>query len=520
MWTVAVIVGGLVIAGMILSSVPRAPKSTRPFIVLAALGVLFAAVFASSFRYVGENQVGIVIKNVGASLPPGQIIATAGEKGPQAGVLPPGWHSWLWPVIYDVQVERIIEIGQDEIGILTARDGQPLPAGSVYAPEWADGEVKNMLNAQYFLTDGGGYKGPQASVLTPGKHRLNTRLFAVEKAPVTNVRESEAGVVKSNVGDVVSMSEQSSGKLVPKGNRGIWTEPYGVGKYYLNPKAYEITIVSTRNHTVQYTKSKGTGVAEQREITVRSSDGFTFPVDVRVEYTILPENAPIVIAHFQDAESEALNARLHSKVRSVFRNNAETLKALDYVNSRSQQESQSEAKLAELMLEDGLTITGVRIGDVGDEQTLGPLLKTQTDREIALQEQVTFQEQQRAAEQQKALTRTQQEALEEKRLATAQYQVQIAEQQKQQRIIAAQAEAESIRIEAEAQAEAFRVIAMQIGQGNAALMELMKIIGERGIAITPRVMVTGGQSGSSNAETTALIGTMLDSMVSKEPAQN
>lgn len=514
MWTFAVIVGGVVVAGAILSSIPSASKSARPFIVVAALLAVLAGVFASSFRHVGENQVGIVIKNVGANLPTGQIIATNGEKGPQAEVLPPGWHSMLWPVIYDVHVEQIIEIGQDEIGILTARDGQPLPSGSVYAPEWADDEVKKMQNAKYFLTEGGGYKGPQTTVLTPGKHRLNTKLFQIEKVPVTNVASATVAVIKSNVGLEPAPTLGVEEPLVARNERGIWRIPLPPAKYYLNTKAYEFVMISTQKKTVRYIKAHSQG--EEREITVRSSDGFTFPVDVRVEYEIARSDAPIVVAHFGN-DGAVLQERINSAVRATFRNNAEGVKALDYVRQRSLQESQSEKALAMEMKSYGITVTAVRIGDVGDEQTLGALLKTQTDREIALQEQMTFQEQQRAAEQRKALTRTQQEAEEEKRLATAQYQVQIAEQEKQQRIIAAQAEAESIRIEAEAQAEAFRVIALQIGQGNAALMELLKIIGERGISITPRVMVTGGGTNASDAQTTALIGTMLDSMVSQEP---
>jgi uncharacterized membrane protein YqiK len=516
MWTIAVILLGLTIAVGILSTIPRLARPLRPVAGGAALLVVALAIFGASFRYVGENQVGIIVKNVGASLPSGQIIATAGEKGPQARVLPPGWHPWLWPVIYDVQVESIIEIDQDEVGIITTTDGQPLPDGQVYAPEWSDDQMKRMADAEYFLTEGGGFKGPQTTVLTPGKHRLNTRLFRVEKHPVTNIAKAEVGVVKSNVGRAPVRDERSVEGLVPRGTRGIWSEPYGEGKYYLNPKAYEVTIVSTRERTIQYTKGSAQG--EEREINVRSSDGFTFPVDVRVEYEIRPEDAPLIVANFQDAESDSLKNRLHSSVRSVFRNNAESLKALDYVNSRSQQEVQSRERLIQEVSAFGLSINGVRIGDVGDELSLGTLLKTQTDRELAIQQQITFQEQQRAAEQRKALTRTEQEAEEERRLATAQYEVQIAGEQKQQRIIGAEAQAESIRIEAEAQAEAFRVIAQQIGAGNAALMEMLKVIGERGIQITPRVMVSGERSGEGSAETTALIGTMLDSMVSRDTA--
>ena len=210
---------------------------------------------------------------------------------------------------------------------------------------------------------------------------------------------------------------------------------------------------------------------------------------------------------------------MNSAVRAIFRNNAEGVKALDYVQQRSHQESQSLKMLQEEMQKIGVTITGVRIGDVGDKESLGELLKTQTDREIALQEQLTFQEQQRAAEQKKQLTKTEQEAEEEKRLATASYEVQIAEQDRQKIVIKAEADAEAVKIKAEAQADAYKLIAEQIGKGNAALIEVLKVVGESGISITPRVMVNGQAGATGDAETTALIGTMLDSMVSKTPQQ-
>ena len=206
-------------------------------------------------------------------------------------------------------------------------------------------------------------------------------------------------------------------------------------------------------------------------------------------------------------------AKLNSTVRAIFRNNAEGVKALDYVNQRSTQESKSLEMIAHEMSRMGVTITGVRIGDVGDEETLGKLLNTQRDREIAVQEQITFQEQQKAAMQQKELSKTTQEAEEEKRLATASYEVKIAGQEKDKRIIEAQANAEAVEIEATAQANAYKMIADQIGKANAAMIEVLRVIGENGIEITPRVMVAGSSDGTSNSETVALIGTMLDQMV-------
>jgi regulator of protease activity HflC (stomatin/prohibitin superfamily) len=489
--------------------------------LVAAAVVLFVAFTLASFRLVKEDQVGIVTKNIGwTSLPPGKIIATNGEKGPQASVLPPGWHPWYWPFIYEIDNVPLVEVPAGQIGLLEAADGNPLPEDATYAPEWPAGEEKRMAeNAEYYLTDGGGYRGPQTSVLKPAKYRINPKLFKIKMVPITTIEKAQVGVVKSNVGQ--RASGEGVGMLVNRGERGIWREPLTPAQYYLNTDAQEVTIISTQMRIVHFTMaaaSRTGSSGDEREIIVRTSDGFTFPVDVRIEYEIKPQDAPLLVASVGD-DKDGLRQVMDSRVRAIFRNNAENVKALDYVKQRSHQESQSLKMLQDAMSKIGVTITGVRIGDVGNEETLGSLLKTQTDREIALQEQETFREQQRAAEQKKLLTKTEQEAEEEKRLATASYEVQIAEQRQKQRVIQAEAEAKAIQIQAEAQANAYQLIASQIGSSNAALIELLKIVGERGISITPRVMVVGqgGASGQGDGQTTALIGTMLDTMIDRTP---
>jgi uncharacterized membrane protein YqiK len=182
--------------------------------------------------------------------------------------------------------------------------------------------------------------------------------------------------------------------------------------------------------------------------------------------------------------------------------------------------------LVDQMARFGVTITAVRIGDVGDEESLGDLLKTQTDRELAKQELITFQEQQKAAEEQKKLNKAKQESEEERRLATAAYAAKIAQETAKQKVTEAEGEAQAIMVRAKAQADAYQQIAQQIGKTNAAMLEMLKIVGERNIQIAPRVMVIGGGAGSggaSNGETVALIGTLLDTLVTREedeaPAQ-
>jgi uncharacterized membrane protein YqiK len=520
---------GVVLAGMIVASTV---KLQSPQLRLAGIGVavlVLLSFFAlASFRYVGEDKIGVVTKNVGfRSLPPGKIIATNGEKGPQAEILPPGWNLGYWPFIYDIDMEDMTTIPEGQVGLLSASDGLPLPPDTTFAPEWDPKAVGNMAqDAEYFLTEGKGYKGPQASVLAPGKYRINPKLFTIEIAPATTIAKATVGVVKSNVGapPIVPEAQLAAGadvdqlKLVAEGKRGIWRNPLLPGQKYINTKAYEVTPISTMTHVIRYTVSQGqrADIDEESEIMVRTSDGFTFPVDVRLEFAIQPQDAPLVVAMFGD-DKEGMRAVMNSDVRGIFRNNAEDMKALDYVKQRSLQEEQCKKMLQDVLSKKGITVAEVRIGDVGDEKSLGTLLKTQTNREIALQEQETYKQQQLAAEQKKQLTRTEQEAEEEKRLATASYAVKISEQEKQKVVIAAGAEAESIKIKAEAQANAYKLIAEQIGSNNAALVELLKIVGERRIEITPRVMVTGGAGGEGQA--TALIGTMLNSMVQDAPQQ-
>ena len=75
-------------------------------------------------------------------------------------------------------------------------------------------------------------------------------------------------------------------------------------------------------------------------------------------------------------------------------------------------------------------------------------------------------------------------------------------------------QAQAIKIKAMAQADAYKQIAEQIGKSNAALIELLKIVGEQNIQITPRIMVQGESSHAG--ATTALVGTMLDRMLTDD----
>ena len=133
--------------------------------VLLFVGLfVFAILVLSSVIYVPGNEVGIVEKKLfGGDLPADRILAVNGENGIQAAVLAPGWHvKWKW--MYNVDKVKWTQIKEGYVGLVTAKDGKSLPQGSVYAPEWVDTD-KMASDAEFFLSEGNGYKGPQLSVL-------------------------------------------------------------------------------------------------------------------------------------------------------------------------------------------------------------------------------------------------------------------------------------------------------------------------------------------------------------------
>ncbi len=543
---------GIVIAVVIMAAAFRSPNTkVRGAAAVAALAAIVVGGLLASFVMVGPREAGIVTKNFfGSRLKDGRIVATSGEIGVQADILAPGVYFGYLPFVYDVKTVPITEVPADQVALLEAVDGLPLEEGQVFAPEWPKDSIQRMLDAKHFLTAGKGHRGRQITVLTPGAYRINTYLFKVKMVPQTEVVPGEVAVMTANfgarpVGGAVAGRDEI--RIAKQGEMGVQADPLQPGRYAINTEAYTVTEIWTTPMVAHYTAAQAgtyrtndeTGQPvlqnnrnidptndlgrEEREITVRTSDGFTFPVDVRIEYRIQPSEAPLLVATLKDDEGVQFRNALNSAVRAIFRNNAEKVKALDYVNLRSQQESQSLTALKQEMAHFGVSISAVRIGDVGNEATLGTLLKTQTEREIARQEQITYAEQQKSAEQKKLLSKAQQEAEEEKRLATAAYGAKIADEDRKKKEIEAEADAMAIKIKATAQAEAFKVIAEQIGKSNAAMIEFLKIVGEKGIQITPRVMISGGAVaaggvgvGGTDASNAALIGTILDSMTSKD----
>src|SRR5262249_17891073 len=182
------------------------PQQLRSAVADAALRIIGAcaiifAVASTSFVHVPDGHLGQLFRVYGGGpLTEGRIVAVHSENGPQAKILTPGFHAWLLVnVLYDVNTNNVeVSIPKGKLGILTAKDGASLRAGQAFADPFPSKLGFQMLDAEVFLLNGG-QRGPQLSVLTPGKYRLNRYLWDVAEADAREVKAGFVGVIKSNV---------------------------------------------------------------------------------------------------------------------------------------------------------------------------------------------------------------------------------------------------------------------------------------------------------------------------------
>ncbi|EDM26635.1 Band 7 protein [Lentisphaera araneosa HTCC2155] len=470
----------------------------KVFFRVAAGVIALVLVVASTAIYVEDDQAGIVIVKFGKDLPVGQIIATDGEKGPQARVLPPGWHFLYWPWLYDLKTVDNMTIPQGNVGVVESMDGaKPLPKGEIFAQEWEN--PVDMLNAQMFMKEG--HKGPQLTVLTPGQYRYNPRLFKITVKKALEVPIGTVAVIKANAGkkydDSQKISLVNGVPIVPTGFRGIWNKALSPNAYYLHPDAFVVTLVQTTNRVYNY--------VQKNSITVKTSDSFEFPVDVRVSVKISAEDAPYVVAMLANPDADldrngfvVLEDRvILPTIRAIFRNNAESRGAIQYVQERSQIEESATATFAEKLASYRVTTDGVYVADIGirDTEEGKKLLSTQTDKEVAKQEVDTFKVQQTAEIERAQVVKAKEDAEQEQLKAKARAKVDIAEQEAQAEIKLAEGRAQAYMKKMEALG----------GVDNFVKLEMLRLAMEQWDGKVPEILLMGGGDASSSEAVNSLI---------------
>lgn len=203
---------------------------------------------------VPEDKLGLVTKKfvllgTNKQLPDGKIIALNGEPGYQADSLAPGlyWGYWVWQ--YSIEMAELTVIPKGKIGLVTAKDGLPLPTGAILARHV---ECDNYQDSRGFLTNGG-QRGKQVGYLNNGVYRINPYLFDLYLADITYIEDGMVGVITaldgkplepgSIAGSVVEGHNnfQDFDKfLASGGQRGLQIQVVQAGSYSLNPWAVEV----------------------------------------------------------------------------------------------------------------------------------------------------------------------------------------------------------------------------------------------------------------------------------------
>ena len=165
------------------------------FFVGLFLFVVLLIILSKIFVNVGAREIAIKERRyLGAKMPPGRVVATEGEVGIQADVLKPGLHLIKYPFEKVVRKVPLIEIGADELGIIEAVDGEPMPAGRIFAPDRAQNAHNNFQDPIAFIKQGG-VKSIQLRTLPPGLWPIHPYLFRVSVAKTTLIPQGKVGVI-------------------------------------------------------------------------------------------------------------------------------------------------------------------------------------------------------------------------------------------------------------------------------------------------------------------------------------
>jgi len=323
------------------------------------ISLMIVCFLLTSCLVIDENSVGHLTRiYFGNDMPPGRIIAAPNEKGPQAKVLTAGFKMIPFiRVTHDITQLPVVKVEQGKYCFLVAKDGNPMPGGQFIAPAWDN--ASDMINAMKFMgydkTKGGisGIKGPQLTVLPPGSYRINRFLFEPFEGKSTPVPAGHVAVIKSNVGDDYKgpailptgiKTTDLSVPIVPKGFRGVWNDVFSPGEYYINEKAYDVTVFDTR---VQIWKYLGGYTRKWIDLTIGDDgkihqeaheeevlmpkdaadmaivlrvQGWDVFQDSRVQVQVTPENAPFVVASvgsMKAVEDKIVTPNYRSILRNV-----------------------------------------------------------------------------------------------------------------------------------------------------------------------------------------------------------
>lgn len=425
----------------------------------------------TAFTIIPEGKIGLVLSKDGQEIPTGRILArkvdsdnfqdataflnNGGQKGRQSAFITTGSYR-INTFLFEIVMAEQIKIFENMVGIVTALDGDPIPQGQI-AGKFVDGH-NNFQDFDYFLEKGGN-RGLQPQVMLAGSYYINTWAIQIEQNPMTDVPIGYVGVVISYIGEDgkdVTGDTFKHGNIVSKGQRGVWMEPFGPGKYALNKYTTKLEPVPTTNLVLNWANARSESHDLDKNlstITVRSKDGFPFNLDVAQIIHVPANEAPKVIARF-GSMTNLVSQVLEPTIGNYFRNSAQDSDVISFLSTRKERQESAKNHIKAVLDEYNVNAVDTLIGDIVPPDSL---MKTLTDRKIAEEEQKTYQTQRMAQEQRQGVEKETAIADMQKEIVKASQSVEIAQRTADATVKKAEGDATSLKLNVNAEAEATKM---------------------------------------------------------------
>lgn len=424
------------------------------------------------FIEIPRGKIGLVIAKDGLELPAGQILArdvqssnftdaqafllNGGQKGKQVSYLTTGVYR-INTLLFDIAQTDITVIEEGKVGVITTLDGQPLERGTVAGKDEIPGH-NNFQNFDVFLANGG-QRGLQPQVIQAGSYALNPWAVQIEKVNMTEIPIGHVGVVISYVGEEgrdITGENFKHGNIVSKGQRGVWASPLDPGKYAINPYIMKVELVPTTNLVLNWANARSESHNLDRNlstITVRSSDGFPFNLDVSQIIHIPSTEAPKVIARFGSMQN-LVSQVLEPTIGNYFRNSAQHSDVISFLKERQARQNDAKKHIKEVLDQYNVYAVDTLIGDINPPKDL---MDTLTARKIAEQEEITFETQRKAQDQRKTLESAKALADIQGKMVAAQQSVEISQREAEASVKRSEGEAKSAELKAQGAAKALEL---------------------------------------------------------------
>lgn len=425
----------------------------------------------TSFTIIPEGKIGLVLSKDGKEIPTGRILArkvesdnfqdakafldNGGQKGRQTAFITSGSYR-INTYLFEIIIIDQVKIYENMIGIVTALDGEPIQQGQI-AGKNVDGH-NNFQDCDTFLEIGGN-RGLQPQVMLAGSYYINTWAYQIEQNPMTDVPIGYVGVVISYIGEDgqdVTGDTFKHGNIVSKGQRGVWMEPLGPGKYALNKYTTKLEPVPTTNLVLNWANARSESHDLDKNlstITVRSKDGFPFNLDVAQIIHVPANEAPKVIARF-GSMTNLVSQVLEPTIGNYFRNSAQDSDVISFLSTRKERQESAKNHIKTVLDEYNVNAVDTLIGDIVPPDSL---MKTLTDRKLAEEEQKTYQTQKMAQEQRQGMEKETAIADMQKEIVRASQSVEIAQRTADATVKKAEGDATSLKLNVNAEAEATKM---------------------------------------------------------------